>query len=827
MTPDPHVQPPPSDPDHELVEAAWRQFNNIPTSLGAKGARSGARGGAAPPIAPDAFAGYRILGEIHRGGQGVVYQALQESTRRKVAVKVLKEGPLADAIERARFEREVDALSRLKHPNIVTIHDRGQAGGFAYLVMDYVAGDALDDFLADNIADITLDDRLALFVKICDAVNAAHLRGVIHRDLKPGNIRIDEEGEPRVLDFGLAKFDLGAAARTSPGRSRNLTESGQFIGSLPWASPEQAAGRTDLIDTRTDVYALGVILYQMLTGDFPYSVVASLPDVLNNIIHVEPVRPRSIQSALDDEIETIVLKCLAKEPERRYQSAGELARDVRRYLAGEPIEAKRDSHWYVLRKGLRRHRVAATFSTALLLAIAGSAVAMFILYRQAEHARRFAADQQTKAEGQAARATRIQKFLEDMLSAVDPGTATDVETRLLRQMMDDAAARLERELEGEPEAQASIHTTIGAVYKQLGRYEEAEAHLAQALKLNEALYDPAGDEVANACFELGDVRLQRGDLPGAESLAARALAHYRAAGVDDDMFASALQLMARVRETSGDAEAALVLFREALAMLERLFGTDHERVAHILSDVGSLLDDLGRLEEAESYLRRALDIDRRQLGDDHTRVAEVLHLLGITLGKQGKLDECAQCIERSVEIYRRVQGPDHPSLAQALSSLGTLRLIQNAPAEAEKLYRDALRISRLRLGDDHNITLGTLGNLAESLTRQDKHADAAPLLTELLERLNRRADGSGPEIVKCRARLGGTLLSLKRYAEAEKMLLDAYTEAAAWPEPMERIRSAVAGHLVALYEATGDDAQADAWRSRRSSASQPTTAPPP
>ncbi len=823
MAPDADRHPPLADADHELVEAAWRQYQGIPTSAGVGRGHAGAR--SAPPAMPaDAFSGYRILGEIHRGGQGVVYQALQESTRRKVAIKVLKEGPLADAVERARFEREVDALSRLKHPNIVTIHDRGQAGGYSYLVMDYVAGDALDDYLADNIFDTTLEGRLALFVKICDAVNAAHVRGVIHRDLKPGNIRIDEEGEPRVLDFGLAKFELGGGVAGALGRSRNLTESGQFVGSLPWASPEQAAGRSDLIDTRTDVYALGVILYQMLTGDFPYSVVASLPDVLNNILHVEPIRPRTIQSALDDEIETIVLKCLAKEPERRYQSAGELSRDVGRYLAGEPIEAKRDSHWYVLRKSLRRHRTAAVFSGVLLVSMMASAVVMFVLYREAEHARRQTAAQQVKAEGQAARATRIQEFLAEMLSAVDPGSAGDEETRLLRQMMDDAAGRIERELKGEPEAQASIHATIGAVYKQLGRYEEAETHLGAALGLAESLYEPGGPEVADACFELGDVRFLRGDVTGAEALASRALAHYRAAGVDAQQFAVVLQLTARVRQALGDSDAALGHFREALAMLERLLGPEHERVGHILSDLGSLLDDLGRLDEAEVYLRRALEISRHQLGDDHARIAEILHLLGITLGKRGKLDECGRCIERSIEIQRRVYGPDHPSLAQAMTSLGTLRLIQNAPSDAERLYRDSLRISRLKLGDDHDITLGVLGNLAESLSRQGKHAAAQPLLAELLERLNRRGDEHAPEIVKCRARLGGTLVTLQRYTEAEPILLEAYSSAGRWPEQMERMRATIAGRLIDLYEATGAHARAAEWRARLPAASQPATA---
>jgi predicted Ser/Thr protein kinase len=298
---------------------------------------------------PDSFAGYRVLKEIHRGGQGVIYQALQESTKRKVAIKVMREGPFAGPGDRARFDREISILSQLNHPNIVAIHDTGQVTGVHYFVMDYVRGQPLDVYMAGGKR--TVAETLRLFAKICHAVNAAHLRGVIHRDLKPGNIRIDENGEPHVLDFGLAKV---AATDTE---ASAMTMTGQFVGSLPWAAPEQAEGLPSKIDTRTDVYALGVILYQMLTSKLPYEVGGNIRDVLDRIMRAEPTRPRTLRREIDDEVETIVLKCLQKERERRYQTAGEVARDVERYLRGEPIDAKRDSHGYLLKKTLRRYRV--------------------------------------------------------------------------------------------------------------------------------------------------------------------------------------------------------------------------------------------------------------------------------------------------------------------------------------------------------------------------------------------------------------------------------------------------------------------------------------
>ncbi len=315
---------------------------------------------------PDSFAGYQIIREIHRGGQGVIYQAVQKSTKRKVAIKVMKEGPFAGKHDKARFEREVEVLGQLNHPNIVTIHDSGTAAGSFYFVMDYISGQPLDVWMASGKRSI--EETLRLFAKICDAVNAAHLRGVIHRDLKPGNIRVDAEGEPHVLDFGLAKVAAGV------GEVSLMTMTGQFVGSLPWASPEQAEGVPSKIDTRTDVYSLGVVLYQMLTGKFPYEVVGNMRDVLDRIMRAEPARPSTVRKQINDEVETIVLKCLSKERERRYQTAGELARDIGHYLRDEPIEAKRDSMLYVLRKYLRRYRATVATIGALCAVISAAIV---------------------------------------------------------------------------------------------------------------------------------------------------------------------------------------------------------------------------------------------------------------------------------------------------------------------------------------------------------------------------------------------------------------------------------------------------------------------
>jgi len=358
--------------DRDLIEQAIKQAEQAPPPASG----SASDGADLPP--PEAIPGYQFIRKIHRGGQGVVYQALQLSTRRKVAIKVLHEGPFRGSAGRARFEREVQILGQLNHPNIVDIHASGiTPSGSCYYVMDYIGGRRLDEYLSRSREE-PLEAPLRLFEKICIAVNAAHLRGVIHRDVKPANIRIDTNGEPIVVDFGLAKIAVPDVSNESTPQAMTLT--GQFVGSLPWASPEQAEGVTEAIDLRTDVYSLGVILYQILTGGrFPYRVIGNMREVLDNILSAEPTRPSTVRRGINDELETIVLKCLAKDRERRYQSAGEVARDIEHYLRGEPIEAKRDSGWYVVRKTLRRYRpqvgVAAGFLVLLIL-FAGSMTGM-------------------------------------------------------------------------------------------------------------------------------------------------------------------------------------------------------------------------------------------------------------------------------------------------------------------------------------------------------------------------------------------------------------------------------------------------------------------
>jgi serine/threonine protein kinase len=553
-----------------------------------------------PPA--DTFPGFDLIREIHRGGQGVVYLALQRTTKRRVAIKVMHSGPFGGSKGKARFEREVQILGQLNHPNIVGIHDSGvtKDGSFFY-VMDYISGRTLSEHL--NAKKLDLESMLRLFTKICQGVNAAHMKGVIHRDLKPANIRVDQSGEPIIVDFGLAKVTMPESLDAGDAGREVMSMTGQFIGSLPWASPEQAEGVHVNIDTRTDVYSLGVIFYQMLTGRFPYEVVGNMRDVLDRILRAEPVKPTTVRRAIGDEVETIVLKCLRKERDRRYQSAGDLARDVERYLQGQPIDAKSDSGWYVISKTLRRYRMPVGVAVAFLLTIVAFSVVMAVLYKQksnAEVAARtnaaVAVTEREQAEENASIALGLAStMLYDFPPAIDKLVGSTQAKRTLLSTLETQIKRLSEASPESPSLASMLADSLelagdlrsGLSLQSSGTLDQAEANYTQCLTVRTSLASTTPGPLAEASLgsikiRLAALRMQRQDFAAAESLAREAVAHYDAAirNAPDTKRAafdlSRLEAQVRIADAilrkseKGDPSASLPALDSALEEYERL-----------------------------------------------------------------------------------------------------------------------------------------------------------------------------------------------------------------------------------------------------------------
>jgi non-specific serine/threonine protein kinase/serine/threonine-protein kinase len=768
-----------------LVDAAWAQFQQM--------------GGTARTRRLDtpgslSFPGYRVLGEIHRGGQGVVYQAIHESTRRKVAIKIMKEGPLADATEMARFDREVDILSRINHPHIVTMHDRGSAAGHAFYVMDYVAGNALDAHVAG--AELSVDQVLALFVKICDAVNVAHLRGVIHRDLKPGNIRIDEEGQPRILDFGLAKVTLEAGDNSS---AHAMTLTGQFVGSLPWASPEQAEGRSERIDLRTDVYSLGVILYQLLTGKFPYPVAGRIDDVVRHIVQTRPARPTINLRAMDRDLEIILLKCLSKEPERRYQSAGELARDVRHFLAHEPVSATPPSATYRIRKLIQRHRTAALATTTVFVALVVATAVSITFALRASRALVAAEDQRILAERNAQETREVARFQSSLLSGIDVNAMGSGFKKLFReQVLDDLTRRFvgdwpnrrkltPEEVAGElavydrvvetvqpvdvarrllddyvlgndihivktrfahqPRVQAELLDTLGSISRVLGLNADAVEALRYSLELRQA--EAASDPVALAdtISQLAAAIGAAGNAAEAESLHRAALDLYRVHLGERHVATIKSMCMIGVNTAAGgDFLGAEAILREALDLARGLPAEESATLALVLHNLGGALQSRGELNPAEGFIREALEIRRTLPESGSADLADTITNMAGNHYFRKDYERAGQFLIEALDIKRAILGGEHVEIATLLNNLGGVKRRQGDRASAKVYYAEALAMYRRLLGDEHPDVALTLNNLAMMHQMDGDLATSGPMLQEVLALRRRILSADHPDL---------------------------------------------------------------------------------
>lgn len=791
----------------ELISAARMQFERAVTAGMPSGSSVNAHSLTRPaernnkPTIP----GYLIERELHRGGQGIVFLATRESTGRQVAVKVLREGPFAGEAERIRFEREVNILAGLQHRNIIGIMDRGEAAGSHFLVMDYINGRPLDRFARER--NLSTRERLLLFAEVCEAVSDAHLRGVIHRDLKPGNILVTDSGEPRILDFGLAK------QAGTPSMEATATQTGQILGSLPWISPEQVRGHHEAVDIRSDVYSLGVILYQLLTDRFPYSTVGDLEQVLTSIRSAQPVRPSTLSDELDDDLDTITLKCLAKEPERRYQSVGELVRDIRYYLAGEAIEAKRDSTWYLAKIMLRRHRAAVAVAAGFVAVMTISSVALTVLY-QGKTA------EQKRAQAEASKATQIAQFAQGMLSGIDPATAGDMDKRLVRMILDESARRVESELNAQPDVQAAIHQTIGQSYQAIGALSEARSHLEKALETRRGVVGAEHADTLASMDSVAMLDLAQGELARAEQVCKSALdASTRVLGPDHPQTLLTTSNLSEIMQAQGKFADAEILNRDVLERRKRILGMDHPDTLTSMNNLAGVLRIVEKFDEAEVVYLSTIDVEKRVKGELHPQTLCTANNLALLYFSSGRLDQAEPGYRNVLALRQRVLGDDHPDTLNSLGNLAELLRAKGQLDEAEATFRRLIDTERRVLGEWHP-TLGIhLLTLASIVGQRGDLQQAEKLLRDAVAINTKSLPPDHWQIASSKLGLGACLVKLGKYVESEQLLLDGQAAIQGKPEVPDAWKNAAVNYLVKLYDAweaaepgTGKTEKATQWR---------------
>ncbi len=692
---------------------------------------------------------YRILQPIGEGGFGSVFLAEQEKpVRRRVALKVIKLGMDTRQVV-ARFEQERQALAVMDHANIAKVLDAGATeSGRPFFVMELVPGEHITRYCDAN--NLSIPERLGLFAQVCNAVQHAHQKGIIHRDIKPSNVLVStQDGKPlaKVIDFGIAK---ATAARLT--EKTLFTEHQALIGTPEYMSPEQAEGSLD-IDTRTDVYSLGVLLYELLTGATPFAGralrSAAYGELQRIIREVDPPRPSTRVSQKNDtltaiaacrrlepaqlgatvrgELDWIVMKALEKDRQRRYETANGLAMDIRRYLDGEPVVAAPPSTLYRARKFVRRHK-------GVVLSVAAIAAALSIGLVAFAWQARIAGAQRDRAVAAEAEATKragelkvVSDFQARMLGQIDA-------TRAGQELTTDVTARFAAAL---AEAQVPERDRAGEVASFKAQWDRVNATDAARALIDHTLLKPAIDTLDR---------------------------EFKSQPAVDAMLR---QTLATVYQQLGQLDDALPLQEGALATNRRVLGKEHPETLRALNNLGALLHAQGKLPEADAYLTEALDTRRRVLGDAHPDTLSSLNQMGYLRDDQGKLDEAERYYRESLEKRRRVLGEDHPDTLISINNMGMLLKTQGKLVEAEPYFREALEKSRRVLGDDHGDTLIAINNMGLLLQAQGKLSEAEPFYRESLEKRRRLFGEEHPDTLNAINNLGFVLYAQGRLAEAE------------------------------------------------------------
>jgi serine/threonine protein kinase len=684
---------------------------------------------------------YRLLHVIGEGGMGEVWLAEQKTPiHRTVALKLIKAGMDTKTVV-ARFESERQALALMDHPNIAQVYDAGSTPeGRPFFVMEYVPGLPITEYCDRHR--LTMKQRLELFMQVCDGVQHAHQKAIIHRDLKPSNVLVVEQNDkavPKIIDFGLAK----AVAQRLTDKTF-FTEMGALVGTPEYMSPEQADLREQNVDTRTDVYSLGVILYELLVGALPFDAktlrAAGLEGILRVIREEDPPKPstkvrlmgnsstdsaekrkeepRSFARHLQGELDWITLKALEKDRARRYGTASELSADLARYLRNEPVLAGPVTAAYRMRKYAARHRFGIGAAATAMVLLAGFAVAQGVELRRVRSER-------DRADRERDRANRITDFMTRMFKVSNPSESRG-NSITAREILDKASTDIDTGLNKDPELQAQLMFTMGAVYDNLGLYPRAQSLDQRAVDIRKTALGPEHPDTLRSVHNLADVLDEQG--------------HYAEAGK---------------------------LYRETLAASTRVLGPEDRETLRLRIGLADVLIHTGRYAEAEKLNRETLDIDRRVLGPTHRDTLGTMNNLARDLQAQGKLDEAEKLHREALEIRRQTFGPDHPDTLDSMANLANVLDDEGRFPEAEKLYRENFEVRTRVQGPEHPATLTAMGNVAVVLYREGHLPDAEKLFRQAYETQRRVLGAEHPDTLRSMNNLAGTLEDQHRHADAE------------------------------------------------------------